>query len=68
MSPSSPCGYFNTSTQGMFSPECLATYLLFDLPLYLEHTVSTALITVFWKYPVRVCVRLVLLFAFLHQL
>ena len=68
MSPSSSCGYFNISTQGTFSPECLTTYLLFDLLLYLEHTVSSALITVFWKYPVCVCVSLVLLFAFLHRL
>lgn len=51
----SSCGYFDISTQGTFSPERLTTYLLFNFPLYLEHTIRTALIILFWKYPA--CVR-----------
>ena len=47
MSPSSSCGYFNTSIQCPFSPKCPTTYLFFNLPLYLDHMVSTALITLF---------------------
>lgn len=56
------CGYFDISTQGTFSPECLTTYLLFNFPLYLEHTIRTALIILFWKYPACVCVHGIICF------
>lgn len=58
----SSCGYSDVSTQGTFSPECLTTHLLHNFPLYLEYTIRTALIVLFWKYPACVCMLGVICF------